>query len=133
MLGLASAVILRSKSSGTHDHILLPQIQHSPNLEGQVSVFISPQEQCGSVIPPWHWVKLSSAGLVSSLYSLGSDPTENTAFNSSPIVVGVFTNPLPINGSLLIRPLQRNGCTRYNIIRLLKYKSMKYLTCSTDG
>jgi hypothetical protein len=33
---LASAVILRSESRGTHDHILLSQIRDSPNLEGQV-------------------------------------------------------------------------------------------------
>jgi hypothetical protein len=39
---LASAVILKSKYSGTHDHILLSQIRDSPSLEGQVPVFISP-------------------------------------------------------------------------------------------
>jgi hypothetical protein len=39
---LGSAVILRSESRGTHDHILLSQIRDSPNLEGQVPVFISP-------------------------------------------------------------------------------------------
>jgi hypothetical protein len=31
---LASAVILRLVSGGTHDHILLSQIRDSPNLEG---------------------------------------------------------------------------------------------------
>jgi hypothetical protein len=36
-----SAVILGSESGGTHDHILLSQIRGSPNLEGQVPVFIS--------------------------------------------------------------------------------------------
>jgi hypothetical protein len=41
MLVLASAVILRSESHGTHDHILLPQIRDSHNLEGQVPEFIS--------------------------------------------------------------------------------------------
>jgi hypothetical protein len=41
LLALASAVILRSKSGGTHYHILLFQIRDSPNLEGQVSVFMS--------------------------------------------------------------------------------------------
>jgi hypothetical protein len=34
LLVLASAVILRSESRGTHDHILLSQIRDSPNLEG---------------------------------------------------------------------------------------------------
>jgi hypothetical protein len=50
------------------------------------------------------------------LYSLGEDPTENTAFNSSIIFVGVFTYPLPRNGRLLIRLLHSNGCTCYNIV-----------------
>jgi hypothetical protein len=43
--------ILKFESRGSHDHILLSQIRDSPNLEGQVPVFI-PQEQCGPVIPP---------------------------------------------------------------------------------
>jgi hypothetical protein len=45
LLVLASAVIFRSESRGTHDHILLSQIQDSPNLEGQVPVFISPRNR----------------------------------------------------------------------------------------
>jgi hypothetical protein len=36
-------VILRSESCETHDHILLSQIRDSPNLEGQVPLFISPR------------------------------------------------------------------------------------------
>jgi hypothetical protein len=40
--GLASAVILGSEYRRTHDHILLSQIRDSPNLQGQVPVFISP-------------------------------------------------------------------------------------------
>jgi hypothetical protein len=52
LLILASAVILTSESCWTHDHILLSQIRDSPNLEGQVPVFISPQEQGDPVIPP---------------------------------------------------------------------------------
>jgi hypothetical protein len=43
LLVLASAVILGSDSRVTHDHILLPQIRDSPNLEGQVPVFLSPR------------------------------------------------------------------------------------------
>jgi hypothetical protein len=39
LLVFASAVILRSESRGTHDHILVSQIRDSPNL---VPVFISP-------------------------------------------------------------------------------------------
>jgi hypothetical protein len=43
LLALASAVILKSESRGTHDHLVLSQIRDSPNLEGQVPVFISPR------------------------------------------------------------------------------------------
>jgi hypothetical protein len=50
--GINSAIILGSKSRGTHDHILLSQIRDSPNLEGQLPVFVSPQEESGPVIPP---------------------------------------------------------------------------------
>jgi hypothetical protein len=56
-LVLASAVILRSESRGTHDHILLPHIWDSP--KGQGPVFISP----GTGWPgynPRHWVPFSS-------------------------------------------------------------------------
>jgi hypothetical protein len=42
LLALASAVILASESRRTHDHILLSQIQDSPNLEGQVPIYMSP-------------------------------------------------------------------------------------------
>jgi hypothetical protein len=45
LLVLASAVILRSESRGTHDHIFLSQTPDSPNLEGQVLVFISPRNR----------------------------------------------------------------------------------------
>jgi hypothetical protein len=44
-LFLASAVILRSESRGTHDNSLLSQIRDSPNLEGQVLVFVSPRNR----------------------------------------------------------------------------------------
>jgi hypothetical protein len=43
LLVLASAVILRSESRGTHNHILSSRIRDSPNLESQVPVFISPR------------------------------------------------------------------------------------------
>jgi hypothetical protein len=51
LLTLASAVILRSESRGTHDHILLSQIQDSPNLEGQVPVFISRKYRMAQLYP----------------------------------------------------------------------------------
>jgi hypothetical protein len=51
LLVLASAVILGSESSRTHTHILLSQIRDSPNMEGQVPVFISPGTQWSSYTP----------------------------------------------------------------------------------
>jgi hypothetical protein len=51
LLVLASAVILRSESHGTHYHILLSQIRDSPNLEGQVPVFISPRNRVALLYP----------------------------------------------------------------------------------
>jgi hypothetical protein len=51
LLVLASAVILRSESRGTHDHILLPQIWDSPNLEGQVPTFTSPRNRVARLYP----------------------------------------------------------------------------------
>jgi hypothetical protein len=51
LLGLASAVILRSESRGTHDHILLSQIRDSPNLEGQVPVFMFPSHRVARLYP----------------------------------------------------------------------------------
>jgi hypothetical protein len=51
LLVLSSAVILRSESWGTHDHILLSQIRDSPNLEGQFPVFISPRNNVAQLYP----------------------------------------------------------------------------------
>jgi hypothetical protein len=80
LLVLAIAVILRSESHGTHDRILLTQIRDSPNLEEQVPVFISPQEQGGPVILP------GTLPRSCSLYSLGLDRIENAVSNISSIV-----------------------------------------------
>jgi hypothetical protein len=51
LLDLASAVILKSESRRTHDHILLSQIRHSPNPKGQVSVFISTKNRVTRLYP----------------------------------------------------------------------------------
>jgi hypothetical protein len=48
-------VILRSESRGTLDYILLSQNRDSPNLEGQVPVFISPRNRVTQLYPR-HWV-----------------------------------------------------------------------------
>jgi hypothetical protein len=51
LLTLVSAVILRSESDGTHVHILLFLIRDSPNLEGQVPIFISPRNRLSQLYP----------------------------------------------------------------------------------
>jgi hypothetical protein len=51
LLVLTSAVILKLESRGTHDHILLSQIRDSPNLEGQVPVFISARKTVVQLYP----------------------------------------------------------------------------------
>jgi hypothetical protein len=51
LLVLASAVILMSESRRSHDHMLLSQIRDSPNLEGQVPVFISPRNRMTRLYP----------------------------------------------------------------------------------
>jgi hypothetical protein len=43
--------ILGSEPRGTHDRILLSQIRDSPNLEGQVPVFISPRIRVAQLYP----------------------------------------------------------------------------------
>jgi hypothetical protein len=51
LLILASAVILKSLSRGTHDDILLAQIRDSPNLKDHVPVFISPRNRVAQLYP----------------------------------------------------------------------------------
>jgi hypothetical protein len=55
----ASAVVLGAESRGTPDHILLPQIRDSPNLEGQVPLFMCPSDRVAQLYPR-HWVPFSS-------------------------------------------------------------------------
>jgi hypothetical protein len=50
-VALAVTVILGSESRGNDDHILLSQIRDSPNLEGQVTVFISPRNMVAKLYP----------------------------------------------------------------------------------
>jgi hypothetical protein len=74
LLALTSAVILRSESSGTHDHILLSQIRDSPNLEGQLPVFISARNRLARLYPhtPRHWVPFSSPSTTRMIMLEGS-------------------------------------------------------------
>jgi hypothetical protein len=52
LLVLASVVIPRSASRGTHDHILLSQIRDSPQPEESSPRIYIPHEQDGPIIPP---------------------------------------------------------------------------------
>jgi hypothetical protein len=61
LLFLASAVILRSESRGSHAHISLSPIRDSPKLEGQVPVFtVYPTGTGWSSYNPRHWFPFSS-------------------------------------------------------------------------
>jgi hypothetical protein len=51
LLVLSIAVIFGSESLGTHDHILLCQFWDSPNLEGQVPLFISLRNRVAQLYP----------------------------------------------------------------------------------
>jgi hypothetical protein len=59
MLVLVSAVILRSVSRGTHDHILLSQIGDSPTRRAR-SPYLCPSGTGWSGYTPRHWVPISS-------------------------------------------------------------------------
>jgi hypothetical protein len=52
LLVCASVVIFRSEFRGSHNHILLSQIRYSPNLEGQVPVFVYPRNRVAQLCPP---------------------------------------------------------------------------------
>jgi hypothetical protein len=107
LLALASAVILGSKSCGTHNHILPSPLETVPTRRAR-SVFISPGTGCPSHtqrywVPFRHLLGLtglqwrysnpptsrtlfqaSLAGF--ELCRFGMDPTENTASHNSSIV-----------------------------------------------
>jgi hypothetical protein len=51
LLVLSSAVTHKFESRGAHDHILLFQIRDSPNMEGQVPVFIFPRKRVARLYP----------------------------------------------------------------------------------
>jgi hypothetical protein len=52
LLGFTSAVFLGSKSRSTEDRILLSQIWNTPNLKGQVPVFIYAGNRVAQLYPP---------------------------------------------------------------------------------
>jgi hypothetical protein len=66
LMAITSTVIFGSDSRRIHVQILLSQIRDSPNMEGQVPVFISPRNRMAQLYPR-HWV----SHFVASYYSLG--------------------------------------------------------------
>jgi hypothetical protein len=89
LLALASAVILRPESRGIYDHILVSQILDSPNLEGRLSVSISPrnkvsvQRHCTYfLIRDGHWLRY----LVNKI-----SPSGDAACDSRARTVGFLT------------------------------------------
>jgi hypothetical protein len=117
LLILASAVDLRSGSRRTHDHISLSQIRDSPNLEGQVPVFIFPRNRLPQLYPQ-ALGSLSVASYDSQGYCGGivhrlhTDKTENTPVS---IVTVMFASRF--RGNVFSEPLLRSSLN--NILVLL--------------
>jgi hypothetical protein len=87
LLELASAVILGYESLETCDHILLSQVRDSPNLEGEVAVFISPGNRVAQLYPQ---------ALVNSIQFSFKHSAQTP--RRAPIIVDVFTVKLLRNG-----------------------------------
>jgi hypothetical protein len=81
LLVLASTVILRSESRGTHDHILLSQIQTPPTWRPGPRIYI-PQEQDGPIVPPDSFSFLFVASYDSQGYRGGLRPRLHTPTHS---------------------------------------------------
>jgi hypothetical protein len=99
LLALISAVILVSESYGTDDHILLPQIRNSPNLEGQFPVFISPRNRVAQLYP-----QALGSFFVASYYSQGggirtrlhTDLTKSLNYPHFYFSLGIFNRILSV-------------------------------------
>jgi hypothetical protein len=79
LLVLASAVNLGSESLRTREHILLSQIPHSPNLEGQVTLFISPRNKVAQLYP-WRWIPFASPPTTRRVTVEVFEPTQGFLF-----------------------------------------------------
>jgi hypothetical protein len=96
LLTLASAVILRSESRGTHDHILLSQIRDSPTWKAR-SPYLFPPGTGWPSYTPRHWVPFSSTPTTHRV-PLCIEQTEKL-FPKIPLLYLAY--PLPSNGRLL--------------------------------
>jgi hypothetical protein len=93
LLGLASAVILRSESRGTHDHVLLSQVRDSSNLEGQVPVLISPRNRVARLYPQTLG-SLFITSYDSKGYGVDIRPRLSTGFHSTALLILFRHGPL---------------------------------------
>jgi hypothetical protein len=82
LLGLASAVILRSESRRTFAHILLSQIRDSPNWRVRSRLYI-PQKKGGPVISPGTWIPFRRLLRLSELRWRYSTPPPHGIWSSS--------------------------------------------------
>jgi hypothetical protein len=82
LLGLASAVILRYESRGTHGHIWHAQIRDSPILEGQVLIYIYPPGTGWPGFTPKHSVPFSSPPITRRAEVEVFDPASTRAAKS---------------------------------------------------
>jgi hypothetical protein len=85
LLNLASAVTLGFEYGGTHDHVLLFQIQDSTNLEGQVLVFISARNRVAQLHP-----QALGSLFVSSYDTQGYGGVIRTRLHAGPITADVL-------------------------------------------
>jgi hypothetical protein len=115
LLALASAVILRSESRGTHDHILLSQIRNSPRP--------GPSGTGWTSYTPRHWVMHSDWICVSCYITSGRIDSENTF--QSRIHGNVCLSPshglfprICLHGNVFTEPLPSNGSMRHSIFLL---------------
>jgi hypothetical protein len=95
LLVLASAVILRYDSRRTHDDILQSQIRDSPNMEVQVSVFISSRNRVAQLYPQ-SLGSLFVASCDSQDYGGGIRPHLHTGVES--LIVPVVFKVTPVHG-----------------------------------
>jgi hypothetical protein len=80
LLVLASAVILGSESRGTHDHILLSQIQ-DPQPGGPDPHIYIPQEEGGPVVPPGTGFQFRRLVRLAGLRRVYSNPPPRRVFD----------------------------------------------------
>jgi hypothetical protein len=132
LLVLASAVILGPESRGTYDHILLSQIRDSSNLEGQVPVFISPQEHIGPVIPPGTGLPLFEPAYTRDAVPMKMAHTRKTEVSDRHFSVAQAHTHVCLSHSGVASTMQSTEtlCNWHDIQMSLLSSSAYFTTCS---